>query len=50
MVTMKNAAFWDVTPFQMLVTANIVLNWLILFTLMMEVICSSKTSILTRAT
>jgi hypothetical protein len=51
-VTMKNAIFWDVTPcsvLQLLVTAN-VSNSLILFTLMMEVIHSSETSVLTRAT
>jgi hypothetical protein len=35
--------------FQLLVTANVVPSSLILFTLMMEAICSSETSVLTRA-
>jgi hypothetical protein len=35
---------------QLLVTANVVPSSLILFTLMMEAICSSETSILTRTT
>jgi hypothetical protein len=40
----------DVFVLQLLVTANVVYSSLILFTLMMEAIRSSKTSILTRAT
>jgi hypothetical protein len=53
---MKNAVFWDVTPrdyvaflrsvLQSLVTANIVPSSPILVTLMMDVIRSSKTSVL----
>jgi hypothetical protein len=35
---------------QLLVTANVVPSSLILVTLMMEVICSSETSVLTRTT
>jgi hypothetical protein len=34
----------------LLVTANVVLSLLILFNLMMEVMCSSETSVVTRAT
>jgi hypothetical protein len=63
---MENAASWDMTPcgscknqhfrgtyhlqHQLLVTANVVPSSLILSTLMMEVIHSSETSVLTRAT
>jgi hypothetical protein len=49
---MKNVIFWDVTlrsVLQFLVTANIVPNSLILFTLMMEMIRSSETSVPTKA-
>jgi hypothetical protein len=54
-VTLKNAVFWDVTPCgscknQLLVTANIFPSSPILVTLMMEVLRSSETSVLTRAT
>jgi hypothetical protein len=58
-VTMKIAAFWDVTPcgycknrlrLQLLVTANVDPNSLILSTLMMQAIRSSETSALTKAT
>jgi hypothetical protein len=64
MVTMKHAVFWDVTPcgscknrryggalqsvLQLLVTAESVPRSLILFTLMMQAIHSSETSVLTR--
>jgi hypothetical protein len=49
---MKNAVFWDVAPrgFRLLVTANIVSSSPIFATLMMEAICPSETSILTKAT
>jgi hypothetical protein len=51
---MKNAIFWDVTPrgsvLRLLVTANIVPSPKILVTLMMEVIRSSETLVLKRAT
>jgi hypothetical protein len=46
-VTMKNVVFWDVTPCG---TANIVPSSPILVTLMLEVLSSSETSVLTRAT
>jgi hypothetical protein len=62
---MKNDVFWDVTlcgsyknqcfggtyglHFQLLVAANIIPSSLILVALMMEVICSSKMPVLTRA-
>jgi hypothetical protein len=65
-VTMKNAVFWDVTLcgsskkqcfggayllcHQLVVTANVVSSSLILFTLMMKVIHSSKISVLTSVT
>jgi hypothetical protein len=65
-VTMKNAAFWDVTPcgscknrrlgvfprsvHRLLVTAYVVPSSPILFTLMKEALSSSETSVLTRAT
>jgi hypothetical protein len=52
-VTMKKAVFWDVTSCGscwLLITANFVPNSPILVTLMMEVLRSSKTSVLTRAT
>jgi hypothetical protein len=55
-VTMKNVVFWDVIPcgsfknvLQLLVTPNVPSS-LIPFTLMMEAICPSETSVLTRAT
>jgi hypothetical protein len=35
---------------QLLGTARVVASWLVLLTLMMEAVCSSETSILTRAT
>jgi hypothetical protein len=51
---MKNAVFWDVTPcgcvHQLLVIANVVRSSPIVFTLMMEALSSSETSVLTRAT
>jgi hypothetical protein len=62
---MKNAVFWYVTPcgsfknrhiasiiskLAMLVTANVVPSWLILFTLMMEAMRFSETPVLTRPT
>jgi hypothetical protein len=55
----KNSVFWDVTPcgccksrsvLRLLVTANIVPSSPILVTLMLEMIHSSETSVLTRAT
>jgi hypothetical protein len=52
-VTMKNAVLWDVTPcgvLRLLVSANVVPTSPILVTLMMEAICSSESSVLTRAT
>jgi hypothetical protein len=62
-VTMKNAVFQDVTMhgtcknwcflrsiIRLLVTANVAPTSPILVTLMMEVICSSETLVLTRAT
>jgi hypothetical protein len=64
-VTKKNAVFWDVTPcgcckiqqlvflrsvLRLLVTANVAPRALILFTLMMDTIRSSETSVLTKAT
>jgi hypothetical protein len=64
-VTMKNVVFLDVTPcdscenrpfgetlpvINLLLTANVVPNPLILFTLMMEAMRSSETSHLTRTT
>jgi hypothetical protein len=60
-VTMKNTVFWNVTPcgpcenqphrvLQLLVIANAVPSSLILFTLMMEAISSSVTSVLISAT
>jgi hypothetical protein len=49
-VTVKNAVLWDVTVFQLLVTANVVHSSLIISTLIMEAICSSETSALTIAT
>jgi hypothetical protein len=56
-VTMTNAVFWDVTSYivflpsmrQLLVTTN-AHSSLIPFTLMMEALHSSETSVLTRAT
>jgi hypothetical protein len=58
-VTMKNAVFWDVrcvalvrtlrSVLQLLVTANIPSSPT-LFTLMMDALSSSETSVLTRAT
>jgi hypothetical protein len=54
-VTLKNAVFWDVTlcvlcsVHWLLVTANVPSSP-ILVTLMMEVLRSSETSVLTRAT
>jgi hypothetical protein len=54
---MKNGVFWDVTPCGpcknrrlLLVTANVVPSSPILVTLIMEVLSSSETSVLTRAT
>jgi hypothetical protein len=59
---MKNSVFWDVTPCgscknqflrslrQLLVTASVVSSSPILVTLMKEVLSSSETSVLTRAT
>jgi hypothetical protein len=57
---MKNAVFWDATPCgscknrrfreMLLVTANVVTNSLILYTLMLEATFLSDTSVLTRAT
>jgi hypothetical protein len=64
-MTLKNAVFWEVTScgscknrrfggtchvIQLLVTGNFVPMSLILVTLMMDVIPSSETSVLTRAT
>jgi hypothetical protein len=52
-VTLTNVVFWDVflcSVLQLLVTANIVSSLLILSTLMMETICSSEASVLTRST
>jgi hypothetical protein len=63
-VTLKNGVFWDVTPCgsckkylvfirsvrRWLVAASVVPSSPILFTLMKEVLGSSKTSVLTRAT
>jgi hypothetical protein len=51
---LENAVFWDVTPrdafvLQLLVTVNVLRSSLILFTLMMEAIRSSETSVLTKA-
>jgi hypothetical protein len=52
-VTMKNGVFWDVTWCGslrlLLVTTNVVPSYLILVTLMMEVLSSSEKSVLTRA-
>jgi hypothetical protein len=57
-VTMKNVNSWDVRPcgfyvsvflrsvLQCLITANVVHSLVILFTLMMEAICSSEMSVL----
>jgi hypothetical protein len=54
-----NAVLWNVTPvalaratsvLRLLVTANVDLSSPILVTLKMEAICSSETSVLTRAT
>jgi hypothetical protein len=54
---MKNVVFWDVTPLvflrsvlQFLVAANVVPKSLMLFTLWMETIRSSETSVLAKAT
>jgi hypothetical protein len=53
---MKNGVFWDVScvvlcsMHWLLVTANVVPSSLIPVTLMMEALCSSETSVLTRAT
>jgi hypothetical protein len=60
---MKNAVFWDVTPCgscknivflcsvrRLLITANVGPSSQILVTLMMEVLDSSETSVITRAT
>jgi hypothetical protein len=44
---MKNAVFWDVVP---LLIANVIRSSLILFTLMIETMRSSNTTVLTRAT
>jgi hypothetical protein len=54
-VTMKNGVFWVVAPrgsckkLRLLVTANVVPSSPILFTLMMEPLSFSETSVLTRA-
>jgi hypothetical protein len=49
---MKNAVFWDVpvlrTVLQLLVTANVVRNSLIISTLMMKAVHSIDTSVLTK--
>jgi hypothetical protein len=53
---MKNDVFWDVTPCgvrsvrRLLVAASVLPSSLILVTLMKEVLGSSETSVLTRAT
>jgi hypothetical protein len=47
-VTMENAVFWDVTPCGIL--RNLLPSSRILVTLMKEALCSSETSVLTRAT
>jgi hypothetical protein len=50
---MKNGVFWDVTlcgSCKKIVTANVVPSSPILVTLMVEALCSSKISVLTRAT
>jgi hypothetical protein len=59
-VTMKNGVFWDVTPRgscknrrsmrRLIITASVVPSSPILVTLMKEVLSSSETSVLTRAT
>jgi hypothetical protein len=54
-VTMKNAVFWDVAQFlrsvrRLLVATNVVPSSMILVTLMMEALNSSKRSVLIRAT
>jgi hypothetical protein len=63
---MKDVVFWDVAScgscknrrfegtdrsvFQLVVTGNVASSLLILFTMMMDAICSSETSVLTNAT
>jgi hypothetical protein len=57
-IYLKNAVFWDVTPFcscarcvlRLQVIAHVFSSSPILVTLMMEAICSSETSVLIRAT
>jgi hypothetical protein len=51
-MTLKNAVVWDVTyeeRYQLLVTANAVSSSLILFTMVLEAICSSETSALNKS-